>query len=107
MSGIVMLYITFPDEKEAEKIGRIIIKEKLAACCNIISNNVTSIYYWKGEINSDKETVMIAKTTENKVKKLTDRIKKLHLYDIPCIVTLPINDGNQDFIDWIRKEAGE
>ncbi len=103
--SIIMLYITFPNEDEANKVGETIVKERLAACCNIISNNATSIYFWKGKLNKDIETIMIAKTTESKVKELTDRIIELHSYDIPCIVTLPINNGNNDFIDWVKSEV--
>ena len=103
--NIVMLYITFPNEAEAKQIGETIVQEKLAACCNIISNNATSIYFWKGAINRDTETIMITKTSENKVKELTDRIIKLHSYDIPCVVVLPIKSGNNEFIDWVKSEV--
>ena len=105
--GIIMLYITFPNEEEAQLTAEKIIKEKLAACCNIISNNALSIYYWKGEINRDRETIMIAKTSENKVEKLTDRIIELHSYDIPCVVALSVQNGNDEFIDWVKREVND
>lgn len=102
---VSFLYITFPNEKEAEDTGEKLVKEKLAACCNIISSKALSIYYWEKELVKEREVVMIAKTASDKVQKLTDRITQLHSYDVPCVVALPVNGGNREFIDWVKKEV--
>jgi periplasmic divalent cation tolerance protein len=101
----VFFYVTFPDEGSARNTGEKIVLEKLAACCNIISGNALSIYFWKGEIVNDREAVMIVKTTEEKSEKLVNRITELHTYEIPCIVQLSITGGNKDFLNWIKKEV--
>ena len=64
-----------------------------------------SIYRWQGQIQRDTETVIIAKTTEDRVAALTERVKALHSYDTPCIVVLPIEGGNAEFLKWISEQV--
>ncbi|MBI4411376.1 MAG: divalent-cation tolerance protein CutA [Deltaproteobacteria bacterium] len=97
-----VVYITCSNRTEADKIGRTLVEERLAACVNII-DGMNSIYRWEGKIEEAKETVLIAKTRETLVKKLIEKAKSLHSYDCPCIVALPITDGNHDFLVWIEK----
>ncbi len=66
---------------------------------------VRSIYRWQGEVCDEGEAVLVAKTREDLVSAATDRIKALHSYDLPCVVSLPISGGNQDFLDWIGAET--
>lgn len=98
------VYITCADRAEADKIGRALVEARLAACINII-DGMNSIYWWEGKIGEGKETVLIAKTKEALVSKLIEKVKSLHSYSCPCIVTLPIADGNPDFLEWIEKET--
>lgn len=102
--SVCMVYITAESIEEAEIIGRNLVSRKLAACVNIIEN-MRSIYHWQGKIESGKEVVLIAKTKNALVNELTEHVKNLHSYDCPCIVTLPIQDGNAEFINWIRNET--
>ncbi len=60
---------------------------------------------WEGEIQEDTEVVMIAKTTEDRIPELIERVRSMHSYDCPCIVSLPVLDGNQPFLDWIAEEV--
>ncbi|PKL18812.1 MAG: divalent-cation tolerance protein CutA [Spirochaetae bacterium HGW-Spirochaetae-5] len=99
-----MVYITTNSMEEAEIIGRNLVSRKLAACVNII-NNMKSIYHWEGKIETGEEVIMIAKTKKALVNELIENVKTLHSYDCPCIVAIPIIDGNQDFIKWIRDET--
>ena len=62
---------------------------------------MTSIYRWRGEVQRETETVVIAKTTAGQVNALTDRVRALHSYDCPCVVSIPIDGGNPNFISWI------
>lgn len=99
--SIKFIYVTCRDKAEAKKIGRILIEEKLAACVNIIGS-VDSIYEWHGNIEQQEESVLIAKTPSKLVEKLTERIYSLHSYECPCVVALPIEGGNPQFIDWVK-----
>ena len=101
---INLVYMTAGDMDEARAIGRDLVSGRLAACVNII-DNMNSIYRWEGEIQDDREVVIIAKTRETLVPDLIDRVKALHSYDCPCIVSLPIIDGNQAFLDWVAEET--
>jgi periplasmic divalent cation tolerance protein len=60
---------------------------------------------WEGKVQDDTETVMIAKTTEARVPALVEKVRSLHSYDCPCIVSIPVSGGNQAFLDWIAAEV--
>ena len=102
--AINLIYITTENKVEAERIGRILVEERLAACVNII-DGMNSIYRWEGKLIQDTETVLIAKTVQDKVSALTERVKALHSYDCPCVVALPIHDGNESFLNWVAGEV--
>ncbi len=76
------------------------VKEKLCACVNIFPE-MNSIYWWKGKIEEANEAVLIAKTTKNKFKKLSARVKELHSYECPCILQIEITDGNKEYVSWL------
>ena len=99
-----LVYVTAADEDEAGRIGRELVESRLAACVNIIGG-MKSMYWWDGAVHDDNEAVLIAKTTEALVPELIEKIKELHSYDCPCIVSLPIVDGNPDFLKWIEDET--
>jgi len=99
-----LVYITCETVEEAEKIGNYIVKNRLAACVNII-DNMKSIYHWKGKIESSDEVIIIAKTKEDLIDKLIKEVKNIHSYEVPCIVALPITKGNPDFLKWIGDEC--
>ena len=104
MTEYRVIYMTTGSGEEAEVIAQLLVSEELAACVNIF-NGMTSIYRWKGDRQHDTETVMIAKTTVDNVDALTQRVKSLHSYDCPCIVSLPIERGNEEFFKWISNEV--
>lgn len=99
-----IVYITTNSTEEAEIIGRNLVSRKLAACVNIIGN-MKSIYHWEGKIESGEEVIIIAKTKKALVNELIENVKTLHSSQVPCIVAIPIIDGNADFIQWIRNET--
>jgi periplasmic divalent cation tolerance protein len=99
-----LVYITCGNLEEAEKIARALVEERLAACANLLPE-VRSIYRWKEAIHSDPETVLIAKTRGELLDKLTARVLALHSYECPCVVAVPIQGGNPDFLNWIRTET--
>ncbi|MHA1109128.1 MAG: divalent-cation tolerance protein CutA [Alphaproteobacteria bacterium] len=99
-----LVYMTAATKEEARRIGSALVEERLAACANVI-DGMTAIYRWEGEIQNDDEAVLIAKTRTELVDALTERVKALHSYDIPCVVALPITGGNADFLDWVGSET--
>lgn len=99
-----LIYITVGKKEEAEKIGGELVSSRLAACVNII-DKMESFYWWEGKVQKDHEVVLIAKTKEILVSSLIEKVKSLHSYSCPCIVSLPISDGHQPFLDWIDKET--
>ena len=98
------IYITASSLSEARTIGRELVSERLAAGVNII-DNINSFYWWDGKIQDEKEAILIAKTKEALVPELIEKVKSLHTYECPCIVSLPILDGNGMFLDWIIDET--
>jgi periplasmic divalent cation tolerance protein len=99
-----LIYITTKDKEEARKIGKELVESRLAACINIIEN-VNSMYWWEGKIQNEGEAVLIAKTKESLVPELIEKVKSMHSYDCPCVVSLPILDGNKDYLEWLQKET--
>ena len=99
-----LIYMTAGSKEEAETIGRQLVESRLVACVNII-DNMRSFYIWKGEIQDDREIILIAKTVKEHVPALTEKVKSLHSYECPCIVSVPIESGNPDFLKWIENEV--
>lgn len=97
-----LVYITTGSREEARSIGEKLVEEKLAACVNLI-DGMESIYHWKQKIESDKECILIAKTTYSNVGRLTKRVKELHSYDVPCIISFNLaeQEGNEAYLDWL------
>jgi len=98
-----LIYVVAKDEGEAKKIGRILVEERLAACVNIFP--IQSVYRWKGKVEESREVGMFAKTKEELVDEVIKRLKELHSDEVPCVVCLGIEKGNEDFLEWIGKET--
>ena len=97
---INFVYMTAASKDEATKIAKELVTARLAACVNIL-DNMNSFYLWQGEIQDDAEVIMIAKTTEDRIPELIEKVRSMHSYDCPCIVSLPVSSGYQPFLDWI------
>ncbi|XP_051155972.1 protein CutA homolog [Leptopilina boulardi] len=101
MTGILSVaYVTVPTVEVAQKLAHGIVKSKLAACVNIIPQ-LTSVYEWKNEIKEDKELLLMIKTRTETVNALTEYVKKNHPYEVCEVISLPIQNGNQQYLDWI------
>ncbi len=104
MSKFGLVLVTVSLDKEAQKIAEILVKEKLAACVNIIPT-VKSYFNWRNKFYNEKEALLLIKTKTVLFDKLTDRILKLHSYQTPEIVLLPIGKGFKNYLNWIGKET--
>ncbi|MBI4929417.1 MAG: divalent-cation tolerance protein CutA [Bacteroidetes bacterium] len=102
--GIIFAYIICKNKSEAKKIGRVLLEEKLAACVNIF-DHMQSLYWWKGKIEEANETVLIAKTTKKLFQKLSAQVKSIHSYSVPCILQIPIADGNKEYVKWLLENV--
>lgn len=100
----VLMYATAPTKDEALRIARTIVDERLAACANVIPG-VTSMYWWEGSVQEDVEAVIVMKTRGDLVQALTSRVRDLHSYQCPCVVAVPIEGGNAEFLAWIDAET--
>ena len=97
---MTLIYITCKDKTEAKKISKHLLEKKLIACSNMFP--IESMYWWKNKIEQAAEIVILAKTKENNYNKIKQEVKKLHSYDIPCILKLS-SESNKEYDDWIRK----
>jgi periplasmic divalent cation tolerance protein len=105
--GVIMIsviYTTLDNEQDARKIANFLIEEQIVACVNIIPN-VISIYRWKGKIEEEKEFILIAKTVDENVIKTIKRIKELHNYELPDIIAIPVNNGYDEYLEYIKRET--
>jgi periplasmic divalent cation tolerance protein len=99
------IYMTFGQRDEAEMVARTLVSERLAACVNVLGA-ARSFYRWQGEVQADDEIVALAKTRPELVEQVIARVRELHSYDCPCIVALPIDAGDPDYLAWIESETG-
>ncbi len=100
----VIIYITTSDRAEAQKIGETLIKKRLAACANVIEN-IHSIYWWKGKIERDDETLLLLKTKDDRIEDIINTVKQLHSYENPDITAIPLVKGSREYLRWIDDEV--
>lgn len=99
--GVISVYAVFTDAEEAERIGRVMVEERLAACINILGP-IRSIYRWKGSVETADEVAAIFKTTDERAGLLITRIAALHSYEVPCITAWPIEKILGTYADWVE-----
>jgi periplasmic divalent cation tolerance protein len=98
-----LAYITTSGEEESKKIGRIIVEERLAGCVNIIPT-IKSLYWWKGKIEDDNESILIVKTKVSNIENIIKRVKEIHSYENPAILAIPIINGSEEYLDYLDSE---
>jgi periplasmic divalent cation tolerance protein len=103
--SVVSVYAVFADTEEAERIGRQMIDERLAACVNILGP-IRSIYRWKGLVENSDEVAAVFKTTDDQAGALITRIAALHSYEVPCIACWPIDKILGSYADWVEESVG-
>jgi periplasmic divalent cation tolerance protein len=101
----LIVFITASGEDEAAKISRALVEDRLAGCVNMIKN-IRSIYSWEGKIEDEAEVLMIAKTQKHLFGPLMKKVKALHSYKVPEIIAMPIVDGSEDYLEWLRQITG-
>ena len=103
-AAIVTVYATFADAEEAERIARVLVDERLAACANILGA-CRAIYRWKGAVEQGDEVAALFKTRADLAERLITRLSELHSYDVPAAMVWPIADALPAYAQWVRDET--
>lgn len=106
MTDIVVVFVTVGNSEDAARIGRAVVEERLAACANIIPQ-IRSLYWWKGEICDEQETLLIMKTPSSMFPTLKQRVRELHTYELPEIIAMPVSEGLPEYLDWVAGSTGK
>jgi periplasmic divalent cation tolerance protein len=104
MSNPVVVLVTCGSEEEALKIANALVEDRLAACVNLVAP-IRSVYRWEGKIWDEKEWLLIIKTQKHRFEELEKKVKSLHSYSVPEIISLPITEGSSAYLDWIRENT--
>ena len=104
MTQFVVVFITCGSEEEASKIAHALVDERLAACANMISP-IRSIYRWQGKICDEREWLLVVKTRETRFQDLEKKVKSLHSYQVPEIISLPILAGSSSYLSWLEEST--
>lgn len=104
MTGLCSVWITCGTADEAERIGRTLVEERLAACANV-QPALTSVYRWEGAIHRDAEAGLLLKTRAELFAALEARVRALHAYEVPCIVAWPIVAASEPYAAWVREQT--
>ena len=104
--GIVSVYCVFADADEAERIGRIVVEERLAACINILAP-CRSIYRWEGRVETAREIPAILKAAADRSEALIARLSQLHSYDVPAITVWPVEQALSAYAQWVLDNTAD
>ena len=97
-------FVTCRDVRQARRVARALVAERLAACVNVVPG-VASIYRWKGKVEEAREALLLVKSTSSRAKRLEARVKAMHSYDVPEILTLNAAGGSADYLRWLRESS--
>lgn len=100
-----LLYLTVPDPETGRALARRMVEERLAACAHLLPAG-ESFYRWEGKLMEEAEHVVIAKTRADVAEQAIARVAEWHRYEVPCVLSLPIDAGHQPFLRWIDGEVG-
>ncbi len=102
-----IVLVTCPSLTLARKIARAVVQKRFAACVNVARSPVESFYAWKGKLESAREHLLIIKTTAPRLWQLEREVKRLHTYDVPEFIALPITEGSEDYLAWLSESAAK
>jgi len=97
-----VVLVTCGSEEEASRIARTLVGERLAACVNILDSPVRSVYRWKGRIETAMEHLLVIKTRRARLRALEAAVKRLHSYQTPEIIALPVEEGSSEYLTWLE-----
>jgi len=100
----IIVLITVPNREEADHIAEVLIREKWAACINILPS-VYSIFFWEGAVQRGEELLLFAKSRSDLFSALCERVKELHSYTVPEIIAVPILRGSEEYLRWVQEST--
>jgi len=100
----IVIYCTVPNRNEGKEIAKALLTNKSAACVNII-DKIESIFSWDGEIMEEKEAMLMIKTKREHFENVNRTIQKLHSYNVPEVIALPILEADDTYLKWIAHET--
>jgi periplasmic divalent cation tolerance protein len=103
MTDKIAVLVTCGSVKEARRIARTLVERRLAACVNVLQAPAESVYRWKGRVESAREFLLIIKTSRRRFGALQAEVRRLHSYDVPEIIALPVASGSRDYLKWISE----
>ena len=103
---ILVIISTAGSEREGWKIGRRLVESRLAACVNVIPK-VRSFFYWEGKVRGEQEVILVIKTMQKQFQKIINEIKKIHTYEVPEIISLRVDGGEEKYLNWVKKNVSE
>ena len=105
MARFQIVLVTCGSKAEATKIARALVEQRLAACVNVLTAPIESIYRWKGRTESAKEFLLVIKSTQSRFAAIRREIAKLHSYEVPEIIALPISAGSPQYLKWLAESV--
>jgi periplasmic divalent cation tolerance protein len=103
MTDKIVVFSTCRSAKEAAKIARVLVEKKLAACVNVMPE-IRSVYRWKDAIEDEQESLLVIKSSRALFQQLRAQIEKLHSYEVPEVIAVPIVDGSEGYLEWLDRE---
>jgi periplasmic divalent cation tolerance protein len=97
----IVIFITCANKKQASLIASRLIKDRAAACVNIIGN-IKSVFWWENKIERSNEALLIVKSNKSRLPKIIKLVRSLHSYQVPEIIALPVIGGYKPYLDWIN-----
>ena len=98
----LLMISTTGSEKEAHRLARSLVEERLAACANVIPG-VRSFFFWEGRLCQEKEALILIKTMNSRARKIVEKIKKIHSYEVPEIIFFRVDRGEKNYLKWVEK----
>jgi uncharacterized protein involved in tolerance to divalent cations len=102
-----LVLVTCASAAEAKRIARAIVEARLAACVNIFPGSVNSVYRWKGKVESARERLLLIKTSQKRLSKLQVAVQRLHSYDVPEFIAVPVVAGSRAYLAWLDESLKE
>lgn len=102
-----IVLVTCPSVALARKIARAVVEKRLAACVNVVLSPVESVYTWNGKVERAREYLLVMKTTATVLAELENEVKRLHSYDVPEFIALPITEGTDKYLSWLGESVAK
>jgi periplasmic divalent cation tolerance protein len=102
----VVVLTTMPAASDASQLAKTLVEERLAACVNVLGD-MDSFYRWEGRVEQDRERQLVMKTTAARITALAARIRELHPYDVPEFLVIPVLEGSEQYLRWLRESTAD